>query len=717
MSTKTYVVERLCAFLVRRLNQVGAHDVLPSRVLVRRLDTHLRQRIPQRRRFSTTPVQRFSILTDSETTQPNNFALQGIPERRKQEVVDVQKTTFGLPQSCPGCGALTQESEPLQAGYYSSTRRIIKRYLRKQRALQRAQTNHEAGQLGEIPSEDVVEEGLKIAQEQDLKQDQEQEKNQESDENPDKDENAATPVIRTPYCDRCHDLVHNSRGVSISHPTIDSIADSIAESPFKRNHIYHVVDAADFPMSVVPEIFNRLALARPRSQNRRSQHDFSTKPTMSFIITRSDLLGPTKEIVDETMTFFQNVLRQALGRAGRDMRLGNVHLVSAKRGWWTKDIKEDIWKRGGGNWMMGKVNVGKSNLFEVLFPKGSGERAPVYEELRKKEDHITEQSNTSKVALPGALLSEDSLLPPAQVEEPFPVMPIVSSLPGTTASPIRLPFAGGRGELIDLPGLERGNLEDYVRREHKSDLVMTHRQNVEQHTIKSGQSLLLGGGLVRITPHLEPGDRNTTVLAYPFVPLKAHVTSTDKAILQQSQARQSGIESVLEEDVGMHMMSAGTFSLNTDITKARSGALLRAGVDMSKLPYRVYSTDILLEGVGWVELVCQVRRSRRISQSTPLLVAHENQETSTTSESPVTTETSEFEPDFAPFAKQPPLEKETLERERTIEFPTIEVFSPKGRYVAQRPCLQAWTRWNGDRKKKSSPSQSRRPHRPTKRTR
>ena len=497
------------------------------------------------------------------------------------------------------------------------------------------------------------------------------------------------PAAKVPLCDRCHDLIHNFRGRSIAHPSIDDIADSIAESPFRRNHIYHVVDAADFPMSFVPEIFSKLTLAKPRSQNRRSQHDFSTKPTLSFIITRSDLLGSTKEMVDSMMTYFQKVLRDTLGRTGRDMRLGNIHLVSAKRGWWTKEIKEDIWQRGGANWMVGKVNVGKSNLFEVLFPKGSGERAPIYTELLKEHGNQSKDEAHDPTVQAQNILEEDSLLPPPQPEVPFPVLPVVSSLPGTTASPIRLPFGNHKGELIDLPGLDRGNLEDYVKQEHKLDLVMTHRHKVEQHIIKAGQSLILGGGLVRITPELDINDLSTTVLAYPFVPLQAHITSTEKATALQLQQRGSGIESILIDEAGKHMASAGMMELSTDVTKARAGPLLRSGVPASKLPFRVYATDILIEGMGWIELVCQVRR-QRVPQPASTIVAHGE----ISDQGPGATND---HLGFAPFAQQP-----ALEPERTFQFPKVEIFSPGGKHVSQRPCLEAWVRWTEGRKEKEA---------------
>ena len=471
--------------------------------------------------------------------------------------------------------------------------------------------------------------------------------------------------------------MYNFRGSSIAHPSLEALADSIAESPFTRNHVYHVLDAADFPMSLEPRILSQLSLAKPRSQNRRSKHAYPHKPTLSFIITRSDLLAPTKEKVDTMMPYFQNILRTALGRAGHNMRLGNVHLVSAKRGWWTKEIKEEIWKRGGGNWMVGQFNVGKSNLFEVLFPKGSEATPPSRPDLAKPQP--------SKKPNP-ELLSESALLPPPQPESPFPTLPLVSNLPGTTASPIRIPFGDHRGELIDLPGLQRSNLDQCVLPDHKLDLVMTSRPKVSQHNIKPGQSLLLGGGLVRITPVLDANDPSTIMIAYPFVPLDSHVTATDKAVGTQQQIRESGLDSILMPDVGESFKSAGNITLNTDVTRQHAGPLLRAGVALDRLPFRVYSTDLLIQGVGWVELVCQVRRSRRPSpsQNSPETTQSGSSNISITSEAP----NDEFA--FKPYT--PALATSSNSPEKS-HFPTVEVFTPDGKHISQRIPLGAWTLW------------------------
>jgi genetic interactor of prohibitins 3, mitochondrial len=587
-----------------------------------------------------------------------------------------------LPISCPGCGALIQEAHKGEAGFYTRSRKAVKVFLRQGKS-ETAEDAQESGKSHEIAAKHADDLNAR-----------------EGDQGfaptvvantvgPDQNVRLETNTSPIPVCDRCHDLIYNSRGVSIAHPSIDSLADSIAESPFRQNHVYHVLDAADFPLSLVPSIYSRLSLAKPRTQNRRSKHKFSQRPTISFIITRSDLLGPTKEMVDSLMPYFTSVLRTALGRSAEDIRLGNVHLVSSKRGWWTRDIKESIWKRGGGSWMVGKVNVGKSNLFEVLFPKGFADRALSYAEL--------EQEAQSKTSLFGSgdahanssdnpeLLSETSLLPPPQPETHYPVLPLISSLPGTTASPIRLPFGNNKGELIDLPGLARGNLDAYVSPEHKLDLVMTHRPTVTQHNIKPGQSLLLGGGLVRITPTFDEAERDTVVLAYPFVPIAAHVTATEKAIGTQMQQRESGIRTILSDGAGESMTSAGTFRLATDVTRGRAGPLLRAGVKVEKLPFRVFATDILIEGVGWVELVCQVRKRRQRTRESAVLHQQEGGDALSHLD----------EPPAAPERREPKSPDNSPDED--FPRPIVEVFAPEGKHVGQRRCMGAWLLWNEGR--------------------
>lgn len=350
------------------------------------------------------------------------------------------------------------------------------------------------------------------------------------------------------------------------------------------------------------------------------------------------------------MPYLIELLRDALGSSAKNVRLGNVHCVSSKRGWWTANLKEDIWNRGGGGWMVGKVNVGKSNLFECVYPKGRNEKVD-FTSLRgtslqgEIQSGAVENRTLISELEPGLehdLLQEDALLPPAPAEQAFPVMPVVSSLPGTTASPIRLPFGRGRGELIDLPGLRRSDLETYVADEHKSELVMQQRLKPEQYVLKPGQSLLLGN-LIRITPK----NPEATVLAYPYVPFPCHVTSTEKAIEIHTQQRDSCIPSIAKPGVGNSMSSAGAFQLKWDVTKKRAGPLtspVAVGLRAEVLPFKVFSMDLLIEGCGWVELVTQIRK--RVENKNDCAIGE--------------------------------------------LFPVVEVFSPEGRHIGARPPMSAW---------------------------
>ena len=409
---------------------------------------------------------------------------------------------------------------------------------------------------------------------------------------------------------------------------------------------------------------------------------------MSFIITRSDLLAPKKEQVDSLMPYLVQVLRDALGAAGKDIRLGNVRCVSSQRGWWTKEIKEEIRGRGGASWMVGKVNVGKSRLFESVFPKGRTEGIKYGRpQSHTNNDHsalnleaqwadVTRSAESLELGRSDELwpigrlderVEEALLPPPSQPEALFPAMPLVSSVPGTTASPIRLSFGKGKGELIDLPGLFRGDLDAAVRKEHRMDLVMRTRVKPKQQVIKPGQSLLLGG-LIRVTPT----NADVVILAYPFIPLAAHVTSTEKARGIQTQQLESGVDVIIEADTGERMASAGLYPLKWDITKQRSGPLTSptaVGLSAELLPYRVLATDILIEGCGWIELVAQVRKNQLVSAS------------------PSTTQYMDaVSSDNDASASPGEVDATVLE---------VEVFSPEGKHIGCRRPLNAW-RFNGE---------------------
>ncbi|KAH0405644.1 hypothetical protein KCU90_g24879, partial [Aureobasidium melanogenum] len=302
--------------------------------------------------------------------------------QRKQ--FELKQKIRKLPLSCPGCGAPSQTVAPEEAGFYNLSRSAIKKFVQddaKKEDLVFQATLDKVD--NKVLQELGLDGGALAAKEQSQKQ--------------------------TPICDRCHNLLHHHTGVPIFHPSIDSIRSIIEDSPHKNNHIYHILDAADFPMSLIPNLMNRLDLPSLRTQNRRSKHKKYVRDRVadvSFIVTRSDLLAPNKEQVDSLMPYLRETLRDALGRTGRNVRLGNMRCVSAKRGWWTKQVKEDIWERGGAAWMVGKVNVGKSNLFEVAFPKGRAQEKlpkpqPMHVHLEPDEVPAPEDSTESLSDLPG----------------------------------------------------------------------------------------------------------------------------------------------------------------------------------------------------------------------------------------------------------------------------------------------------------------------------
>lgn len=483
---------------------------------------------------------------------------------------------------------------------------------------------------------------------------------------------ATRQLAEPPICDRCHNLVHHHQGIPIPHPSLNTIKHIISQSPHLNNCVYHVIDAADFPLSLIPQLHDGLSLAPQRSKNRRAKaaiHSQNRRAELNFVITRSDLLAPQKEQVDGMMNYLVQVIRDSLGLFGRGVRLGNVRCVSAKRGWWIRQLKDEIYQRGGGGWLVGKANVGKSNLLEVIYPRNRNANPtldnprrmalrPIDSRQKRGTDHILvlsapKISDPHHQARPDFPLScgDDTshrmlLLPPPPVETPFPVMPVVSFLAGTTASPIRLPFGRGKGELVDLPGLTRDDLMDCVQGKPVFSPLMQQRVKAKKYIIKPGQSILIGG-LVRITPTYP----DAVVLAHAFVPLECHVTSTQVAIGIQDQRVASRTS---KDVVGIEkkIRLAGVFEMKWDITKAQAGHLTAkeaVGQSLKTIPFIVFSTDILIESYGWIELATQLRR------------------------------------DFHDTIKN-----KGLAADKAMSFPSVKVFSPEGKYVGARRPMCSW---------------------------
>jgi hypothetical protein len=117
--------------------------------------------------------------------------------------------------------------------------------------------------------------------------------------------------------------------------------------------------------------------------------------------------------------------------------------------------------------------------------------------------------------------------------------------------------------------------------------------------------------------------------------------------------------------------------------------MIRAGVDPAKLPFQIYATDILIEGVGWIELVCQVRKNRRPPAPAPV----ENQPSLDESTLNDTVPKAEYlsieSAGFVPF-----ITSGEVSEPQPSNFPVVEIFTPSGKFVGQRPCLDMWQLWN-----------------------
>lgn len=519
--------------------------------------------------------------------------------------------------------------------------------------------------------------------------------------------------VKPPICDRCHGLIHQNTGNSIYHPSIESLRDTIEESPWKYNHVYHVIDAADFPMSLVPRLHTLMDIEL-RSQNRRSRpvnYRHGKKMEMSFIISRADLLAPQEKQVNALVPYLKEVLREALGRVGSRVRLGNVHCVSAKNAWWTKPLKELIWQRGGAGWLVGKANVGKSQLFRAIYPRGrigpewaqqpiaaipdepvdpvdpdDPDASEFYEELH---DNPFLADGPDRSARSEIALDENSLLPPPLEATNSPPMPTVSRLPGTTASPIRIPFGDSRGELVDLPGLSRGELERHVQEDRREVLVMRKRIKAEQLPLKPGKSLLLGG-FIRITPRNVAPDDELVFLACNFTPIEPHVTSTWKAEKVQTQAEDAPeVENISVPGTGAKIRHAGAFQVRYDVTKARTGPLtnkVAVGLKVEQLPYRVLAIDLLIEGVGWVEVAVQVRTKKLFGSSSSPKSSSSTAEGNDTAGGGETTPSSEW---MSKLDLRP--EPVNLDKSDPVtNWPVVDVYTPEGKYIGYRRPMNGW---------------------------
>ncbi|EPS36536.1 hypothetical protein H072_9930 [Dactylellina haptotyla CBS 200.50] len=394
-------------------------------------------------------------------------------------------------------------------------------------------------------------------------------------------------------CKRCQNLLNYQRKISDTpDATFAQAAQIIAASPFHRVHVYHLVDAADFPMSILPNA-RRAILRNLKEFPEGRRKDL----TMSYVITRADLLMPTEQKLASLMTYMRRVLTSHLGE--KEVELKDLRVVSAKRTWTTERLKDEIRARKGGVVLLGKTNVGKSRLYEAVFPK------------RNAKDFQARKGDFGKRDLREAADDgEEGYMQNGQRVK-YPDMPLASKVPGTTVGPIVIDFAAGRGQLVDLPGFNRGGLLEYVAPKHVPSTVLVNKiKPTTRYVVPPGKSFLLGG-LVRVKPVQGESGRPITLEIAVFANLPGHTARDDKteAYMNRQEVDKERDFIWAKPGIGETFKSAGVFTLTDDITKKRSGPMVeKMGEEKFKkyAPFKIYATDIVVEGMGWLEVSAQV---------------------------------------------------------------------------------------------------------------
>ncbi|KAH8146365.1 uncharacterized protein LAJ45_09558 [Morchella importuna] len=162
---------------------------------------------------------------------------------------------FVPPPFCPGCGAPSQQTSPTLPGYYHPRRPKSERFTtpniktqRKQREdeIYRAALDRLAASLD--PTNAPLHQTPPIL---------------------DTSPPPPPPPPRIPRCARCHAMQHHNTAPPLpSYPTLETLTGLLAASRHRRNHIYHLIDAADLPMSLQPDLRSHLWANLPRAVTR-----------------------------------------------------------------------------------------------------------------------------------------------------------------------------------------------------------------------------------------------------------------------------------------------------------------------------------------------------------------------------------------------------------------------------------------------------------------
>lgn len=273
-----------------------------------------------------------------------------------------------------------------------------------------------------------------------------------------------------PLCERCHRMLHHHTAQDLpesARPSIEKLANEMIAAGHKKNHIYHLIDAADFPLTLIPNLRSHLQELIPKHMARNL--------TISYLVTRADIIMPREIHVKPMESYFREVLREALPKDERnEMDKPNIlTAMSMKLGWGVGQVKKTITNsaRMGGVWIIGMANVGKSRFVGEVLPAGSFS-TPTTQGSDMLANIVEKWSGEYMEGL----------------EPPTP--PTVCDIPGTTAAPIRIAFRNSKGkvagEVIDMPGFDRPTFAPFVRPEHRLQMIAKDRAHGISEIVRNG---------------------------------------------------------------------------------------------------------------------------------------------------------------------------------------------------------------------------------------
>jgi hypothetical protein len=137
-----------------------------------------------------------------------------------------------------------------------------------------------------------------------------------------------------PLCLRCHEITFHSNPLNHTlqnlpvHQSIDTIIKNIRNTnrdPSNPPLLVHVLDVADFPLSFIP-------------------FDIPTGSKVLFVVNRADILCSQSSALARLRPYFKTQIAKAIQDNNMSIRDYDIHPISAKKGWGTKELLNRIFQ-------------------------------------------------------------------------------------------------------------------------------------------------------------------------------------------------------------------------------------------------------------------------------------------------------------------------------------------------------------------------------------